>query len=209
MNRLRNGIAVIVAAGLLLVLGAAVRPLLADDPVAPEILSATEIGFIQDMAAHHNQALVMVQRLDPGADPAVRGLARQIEATQLSEIGTLLGWLRLVGAPVAGSASMGWMPDRTHGHHTAHDPDAAAMPGMATQAELDQLSAARGRAAAILFLQLMQRHHQGGIGMARVADALLTEGVVKQVAREMITAQTQESGLMALLLAQLEASPPG
>ncbi|GGK96013.1 DUF305 domain-containing protein [Nocardia jinanensis] len=209
MNRLRNGFAVLVAAGSLLVLGAAVRPLFVDDPAAPEILSATEIGFVQDMAAHHHQALVMVQRLDPGAGPAVQGLARQIEDTQLAEIGTLLGWLRLAGAPVAGSEPMSWMPGQTHDHHAAPDPSAAAMPGMATRTELDTLSAARGRDAAVQFLRLMQRHHEGGIAMARVADALLTEGVVKQVAREMITEQTQESGLMALLLAQLEASPPG
>nr|WP_063059775.1 DUF305 domain-containing protein [Nocardia sienata] len=189
-------------------LGAALRPLFVDDPPAPEILSATEIGFVQDMATHHHQALVMVQRLDPGVAPAVRGLARQIEDAQLSEIGTLLGWLRLAGAPAAGAEPMSWMPTRTHDHHAAHGPGAAGMPGMATQAELDDLSAARGRAAAILFLHLMQRHHEGGIAMARVADALLAEGVVKQAAREMITAQTQESGLMTLLLAELEANPP-
>ncbi|MGW0180570.1 DUF305 domain-containing protein [Nocardia sp. NPDC003345] len=209
MTRLRGGIAVLVAAGVLLVLGAAIRPLFVDDPTAPDILSATEIGFIQDMAAHHHQALVMVQRLDPGADPAVLGLARQIEDTQLSEIGTLLGWLRLAGAPPTGPQPMAWMPERTHDHHAAHDPGTPAMPGMATQAELDSLSAARGRFAGILFLQLMQRHHEGGITMARVADALLTGGVVKQAAREMITAQTQETGLMALLLAELGANPPG
>lgn len=209
MNRLRGGIAVLVAAGILLVLGAAIRPLFVDDPEAPEILSATEIGFVQDMAAHHHQALVMVQRLDPAADPAVLALARQIEDTQLSEIGTLLGWLRLTGAPPAGREPMAWMPPQTHEHHAEDDPDTPAMPGMATPAELDALSAARGRSAGILFLQLMQRHHEGGIAMARVADALLTDGVVKQVAREMITAQTQETGLMALLLAQLDANPPG
>lgn len=206
VKRLRDATAVLVAAGLLLVLGAALRPLFVDDPAAPEVLSATEIGFIQDMAAHHHQALVMVQRLDPGVAPAVQGLARQIEDIQLAEIGTLLGWLRLAGAPAAGAEPMSWMPERTH-HHAAHGP--AAMPGMATQAELDSLTAARGRTAAILFLQLMQRHHEGGIAMARVADALLADGVVKQVAREMITAQTQESGLMALLLAELEADSPG
>ncbi|MEV0365189.1 DUF305 domain-containing protein [Nocardia fusca] len=208
VKRLRDATAVLVAAALLLALGAALRPLFIDDPAAPEVLSATEIGFVQDMAAHHHQALVMVQRLDPGVAPAVRGLARQIEDTQLSEIGTLLGWLRLAGAPAAGAEPMGWMPARTHDHPAAHVP-AAVMPGMATQAELDSLAAARGRTAAILFLQLMQRHHEGGIAMARVADALLTAGVVKQVAREMITAQTQESGLMTLLLAELEADPPG
>ncbi|WP_328397552.1 DUF305 domain-containing protein [Nocardia sp. NBC_00416] len=209
MNHLRNGIACVVAAGVLLVLGAAIRPLFVDDPVAPAILSATETGFVQDMSAHHHQALVMVQRLDPGADPAVLGVARQIEDTQLSEIGMMLGWLRMAGAPAAGPEPMRWMPEQTHEHHAAHDPHAASMPGMATQGDLDALSAARGRAAAVLFLRLMQRHHEGGIAMARAADALLTGGVVKQAAREMISEQTQEAGLMALLLAQLESSPPG
>ncbi|MEU1985650.1 DUF305 domain-containing protein [Nocardia sp. NPDC019395] len=209
---LREGAAYTVAAVLFVVLGAAIRPLFTDDPAPPEILSAVELGFVQDMATHHNQALIMVQRLDPGAPPVVRQLAQQIDDTQRAEIGTLLGWLRLVGAPPANPDPMGWMPERSRGGHAAHDshPETSAtMPGMATQEQLDALSAARGRDAAVLFLKLMDSHHQGGIAMARVADAMLTGGVVKQVAREMISAQTQESGLMALLAAQLEAAPPG
>ncbi|WP_327150453.1 hypothetical protein [Nocardia sp. NBC_01329] len=46
MKRLRNGVAVVVAAGLLLVVGATIRPLFIDDPAPPEILSATEIGLM-------------------------------------------------------------------------------------------------------------------------------------------------------------------
>ncbi|MGI5217272.1 DUF305 domain-containing protein [Nocardia sp. CA-290969] len=219
MKRVGEGIAYAVAALAFLVLGAVIRPLFTDDPAPPEILSATELGFVQDMAAHHHQALIMVQRLDPGADPAVRRLAQQIDDTQRAEIGTLLGWLRMAGAPAANPAPMGWMPAAAHAahdDHTAHDGSVAhtaagghTMPGMATQAQLDALSAARGRAASVLFLQLMQAHHEGGIAMARVADALLSGGVVKQVAREMITGQTQESGLMALLLTELAPAPPG
>jgi uncharacterized protein (DUF305 family) len=209
VKRVREGFAYAAAAVLLLVLGAAIRPLFTDDPAPPEILSAAELGFVQDMATHHHQALIMVQRLDPGATPAVRQLAQQIDDTQRSEIGTLLGWLRLAGASPANPDPMGWMPERSHGGHAAHDPQSATMPGMATQEQLDALSAARGNDAAVLFLKLMDSHHQGGIAMARVADAMLTGGVVKQVAREMISAQTQESGLMALLLTQLEAAPPG
>lgn len=217
MKHARTGIAYAVAALLFLVLGAAIRPLFTGDPAPPEILSAAELGFVQDMAAHHHQALIMVQRLDIGADPAVRSLAQQIDDTQRAEVGMLLGWLRMAGAPAANSAPMSWMPEATHAAHHDHADHAGAgaagagptMPGMATQEQLDALSTARGRAASVLFLQLMQAHHEGGIAMARVADAMLSGGVVKQAAREMITGQTQESGLMALLLTQLAAAPPG
>lgn len=217
MRGVREGIAYTVVALVFLVLGAAIRPLFADDSAQPELLSAVELGFVQDMAAHHHQALIMVQRLDPGADPAVRSLAQQIDDTQRAEVGMLLGWLRLAGAPAANPAPMSWMPEAAHAAHHDHaahaGPGAATagltMPGMATQEQLDALSAARGRAASVLFLQLMQAHHEGGIAMARVADAMLSGGVVKQAAREMITGQTQESGLMALLLTQSAAAPPG
>lgn len=230
VKRLRAAAAYSVAAVALLMLGAAIRPLFIDDPAPREILSGVELGFVQDMAAHHHQALIMVQRLDAGADPAVRSLAQQIDDTQRAEIGTLLGWLRMAGAPAANSDPMGWMPaESRHGHsvpdshsaydgNSAHDSDSAGdrhpgqartMPGMATQEQLDALAAARGRAASVLFLELMQAHHDGGIAMARVADAMLSGGVVKQVAREMISGQTKESGLIAVLLAQIEAVPPG
>ena len=81
------------------------------------------------------------------------------------------------------------------------------MPGMASMAELDDLAAARGRDAEILFLQLMLRHHRGGVSMARAADEQLESGPVKEAARGMITAQTQEAGLMVVLLTERGAAP--
>lgn len=53
-----------------------------------------------------------------------------------------------------------------------------------------------------MFLQLMERHHRGGIAMAQAADALLERGPVKQSTRDMINSQSQESGLMTLMLGQ-------
>ncbi|WP_024804704.1 DUF305 domain-containing protein [Nocardia sp. BMG51109] len=194
---------------ILLIAGAALRPLVlpeTHDP--PRVLNDTEIGFAQDMTAHHQQAVQMVQRLDPGADPAVLRLADQIERTQQVEIGTMLGWLRLAGAAPMPRHPMAWM-SRTadtgaaHGHSSAPMP----MPGMATQADLNSLSAARGRDAEILFLQLMYRHHLGGVTMAQAADRQLPSGPVKETARGMIVAQGQECGLMALMLNQRGAQP--
>ncbi|WP_454198918.1 DUF305 domain-containing protein [Nocardia sp. Marseille-Q1738] len=199
------------AAFALLVLGAALRPLVfPETPSVTKILTAVEIGFAQDMTAHHQQALLMVQRLDRAADPAVARLAEQLDRTQRLEIGTMLGWLRLAEAAPAAARPMAWMP--TAHRHSATVPAASAvspgaMPGMATTAELDALAAARGREAEILFLQLMFRHHRGGIAMAEAADSLLHSGPVKEFARAMIHGQGQEAGVLGMLLTQRGAVP--
>ncbi|MFF0490408.1 DUF305 domain-containing protein [Nocardia sp. NPDC004068] len=196
---------------ILLVIGAALRPLvLPEHTPAPRVLSDVEIGFAQDMTAHHQQAILMVSRLDRGVDPMVLRLAEQIDQSQRTEIGTLLGWLRLANASPTATVPMAWMHDTdavaAH-HHSQAAAAPATMPGMATMAELDRLSAARGVDAEILFLQLMYRHHQGGVTMARAADQELTSGAVKEAARGMVTDQSQELGLMALMLNQRGAQP--
>lgn len=197
---------------LLLVLGAAARPLFITENSSPApILDATEIGFVQDMLAHHQQALVIAQRLSPDADPIVRRLAQQISDSQRVEIGLLLGWLRLTNAGPTNSHPMAWMRGAGESTVTAHahqaatstaSPATTTMAGMASLAELDALSAASGHDAEILFLQLMQRHHYGGVAMAQAADALLTSGPVKLAARDMATTQGQEIGFLGLLLTQ-------
>ncbi|MFI6044759.1 DUF305 domain-containing protein [Nocardia sp. NPDC051321] len=199
----------------LLVLGAALRPLvLPETHTSTPILSSVEIGFVQDMTAHHQQALIMVQRLDRSVDPVIVRLADQLDDTQRLEIGTMLGWLRLANASPVPTRPMAWMhTDEAlpHQHSTpVAMPDQkndSLMPGMATMAELDALAAAHGRDAEILFLQLMFRHHQGGIAMAQAADELLPSGPVKETARSMIHAQGQEAGLMGVLLTQRGAAP--
>jgi uncharacterized protein (DUF305 family) len=194
------------AAFALLVLGAALRPaIFPESRSATPILTDVEIGFVQDMTTHHQQALLMVQRLDRSVDPAIARLAEQFDRTQRLEIGTMLGWLRLADAAPGSAHPMAWMHSAdasAHRHPTAHTAAAPPMPGMASTAELDTLASARGRDAEILFLQLMLRHHQGGITMAEAADGLLRSGPVKEIARSMIHGQGQEAGVMGMLLAQ-------
>ncbi|MEU0544354.1 DUF305 domain-containing protein [Nocardia sp. NPDC005978] len=194
----------------LLLVGAGVllRPaIIPENHSAPAVLDAVEIGFIQDMTAHHQQALFMVQRLDAAVDPTITQLARQIEDTQRTEIGTMLGWLRLANASPTNPHPMSWMPDADMPAGHDHSGAGGLMPGMATMAELDALSAARGTAAETLFIQLMLRHHAGGVAMAKSADALVASGPVKETARSMITGQSQEAGVLTLLLAQRNAQP--
>ncbi|MCC3331523.1 DUF305 domain-containing protein [Nocardia abscessus] len=203
---------------LLVVLGAAIRPLVVPDDSPPTpVLNATEIAFVQDMTAHHQQALIMVQRLGLDVDPTVLRLAQQIADTQRLEIGTMLGWLRLAQVTPTNPHPMAWMHDSDHPvesgrHHPARTPTtnpATPMPGMATMAELDALSAAHGRDAETLFLQLMRNHHYGGIAMAQAIDEQLASGPVKYIARDMISTQSQEAGIIGLLLTQHSAQAPG
>ncbi|MEU4813360.1 DUF305 domain-containing protein [Nocardia fluminea] len=190
---------------LLLVVGAAIRPLFfAEKATVTPVLTPTEIGFVQDMTGHHQQALVLVERLATDVDPTVRRLADQIADAQRLEIGMMLGWLRLAAATPTNPRPMSWMPT---GHHTATASAASAtMPGMATRDDLDALARARGADAEMLFLRLMYRHHQGGVAMAQTFDGLSDGGPVEQAARDMVSTQSQESGLIGLLMAQRAAT---
>ena len=210
MSRWLRWVYALAAVLILLIVGAALRPIvLPDKHSATPVLDATEIGFAQDMTAHHQQAIQIVARLDPGVDPPIVRLARQIDQSQRVEIGTMLGWLRLANAAPTSGRPMVWMKSADMTAHEHGDTGAATppMPGMATMAELDRLSAAHGHDAEVLFLQLMYRHHQGGIAMARAADRQIASGPVKEQARSMLVAQSQETGLMALLLEQRDARP--
>lgn len=203
-----RGLAATTVVVFLLVVGAALRPLVipaAPTPAVP-VLGAVEIGFVQDMAAHHQQALQMTARLSPDVDPAIVTLARTIDQTQRYELGTMLGWLALAQAPPTNPQPMQWHGSG-HSHGAAAGRTGALMPGMATLDELDALSAARGRDAEVLFLQLMQRHHAGAVAMARAAAEQLPGGAVAQFARGTMQEQSKEAGLMALLLDQRGAAP--
>ncbi|GAA2644808.1 MULTISPECIES: DUF305 domain-containing protein [Streptomyces] len=184
-------------------------------------LKSPDAGFARDMAVHHQQAVEMsfIVR-DRTQDEPVRTLAYDIANTQANQRGMLLGWLDLWGLPkvVAGEAPMSWMgASGGHGGHVGHGADAGAgaarpgalMPGMATREELDQLGAASGRDAEVLFLQLMTDHHKGGVAMAEGCAQQCETPVERELAQGMVDAQRSELTLMADMLRQRGAAPRG
>ena len=193
---LRTALVAVLAAALGAVLGAAT---VHRDDIATQILSPMEIGFAQDMSAHHQQAVTMTDMLAADASPDVKALAEQIRYTQLAEIGQMTGWLQLVGASPAAQQPMAWMTD----HHTAHVGVQMGMPGMATPAELTQLQHSTGHANEALFLELMTRHHQGGITMAAYAFQRATGDAVRRAASIMVAEQTEEIQIMTVMLDRL------
>lgn len=176
---------------------------------------AVDIGFSQDMIVHHQQAVTMAQSVLGRASPAVEQPATAIELGQLKEIGQLQGWLALWNAPqVPSGAPMTWMTAgdrlRTGGssHGTAHGGTAGpAMPGMASVEEMNRLGDLHGTDLDTWFLQLMIRHHQGGLIMTDIAAREAADPHVRAFATLMTTEQQQEIATMSGLLSALGRRP--
>jgi uncharacterized protein (DUF305 family) len=173
---------------------------------APPSGTSAEAGFARDMQVHHNQgvqlALVVRDRTD---DPAVRLLAYDIATTQAQQSGQLFGWLTQWGLPQAGrEPAMMWMtrPGRSgeeHGHSAAGE--GLAMPGLATDAQIAELTAASGVEAERIFLTLMIAHHEGAVEMAEGVLDRSDNRPVRSFAQAVVTSQVAEIELMTSMLA--------
>lgn len=178
------------------------------DEAGPADTSA-EAGFARDMQVHHNQGveLAMIVR-DRTDDAEVRLLAYDIALTQSQQSGQLYGWLTQWGLSQAGSEpSMTWMtrPGRVgtsggHAHAAAHTPG-ERMPGLATAAQVAELSAASGVDAERIFLTLMIAHHEGALEMAEAVLDRSGDTAVRAFATSVITSQTSEIDVMKSMLA--------
>jgi len=168
--------------------------------------SSVDAGFAWDMAAHHRQAVTMAGYVrDHSTDGVVRTLAYDIETSQFNQVGQLQGWLDAWGLPPENpGAQMSWMRG---GHDMSAMASGGPMPGMATQAEVDKLQKMTGKAMDVYFLQLMLRHHQGGLPMAQYGAAHASEPYVSNVAQKIAAAQSAEVVLMEKMLRERGASP--
>jgi uncharacterized protein (DUF305 family) len=210
---------VIVGTGLaLLLVGAAVGLVLgrsAAGVVAVPAADSVDVGFAQDMSVHHEQAVEMAAwERDHTKDPRLQQLAFDIESTQTSQTGRMQGWLESWGAAALPTGGyMGWMAGEaghSHGTGVAGAPTTgkvAAMPGMASEDELKRLRSSTGPTLDVLFLQLMLRHHEGAAGMLRYAADHAGRDEVRNLASQMLTAQTGEAAYLRQLLAERGAQP--
>jgi len=197
------------AGGILLAAGAAAIAafLFASRTATPGDDSA-EAGFARDMATHHAQAVDMSFVIrDKSEDEALRALAYDIVVTQSTQRGIFMGWLQEWGLPQASTKPrMAWMP----GHANIGRPaggGVSSMHGMASDDELRRLRAAQGSEAEVLFLQLMIRHHEGGVLMARAIEQLSHRADVVGIARAIESGQRAEIDAMTEMLAKRGARP--
>ena len=187
--------------------GAAAALLIAWQSGAPRDDSA-EAGFARDMATHHAQAVEMSFVIrDTSSDEAIRTLAYDIIVTQSTQRGVFMGWLQQWGLPQASTAPrMAWMPGHAHVERGS-DEGVPLMHGMASEDQLQKLRVAQGTDADILFLQLMIRHHEGGVLMARAVSGLSRRAEVVAMAKSIDDGQRAEIVAMTEMLSKRGARP--
>ena len=166
-------------------------------------VNSVDAGFARDMATHHQQAVTMAGYVrDNPSDKLVANVAYDIETSQSIQIGEMTGWLDTWGISRTSGTPMAWMS----GMHMHVGAD-GLMPGMATPAQMTKLQTLHGKPMDVLFLQLMIRHHQGGVQMAQYAEAHASEDYVRTLAGHMLAAQTSEIVQMEQLLRGLGGTP--
>ncbi|MFI5618813.1 DUF305 domain-containing protein [Streptomyces sp. NPDC051567] len=182
----RDGRAVVIAPGRP---GEAARTLSPEQAAAArpdDSPNAADHTYVLHMIEHHRQALTM-SALAPQRASAegVRRIAERITAAQGPEIGAMEAWLTQHPAPPAGAG--------TGGH------DHGAMPGMATEGQIEELTRARGADFDRLFLRLMTTHHEGALKMAGQALAGGNNVLVEEMATEVVATQSVEIHRMRAL----------
>jgi uncharacterized protein (DUF305 family) len=185
-----------IALGLsMLILGAGIGYYFGDSSATPKT-NKVDIGFLQDMRYHHDQAVQMAyfyQTSVSDPHPRLNIIAEEILLSQQLENGRMVQLLRSfreVEANDTGTA-MAWM-----GHAMPID----EMDGLASQSELDSLAAASGDDASRIFATLMIKHHNGGVAMANYAIEYGSNSDVINMAKSMVTGQQAEvSQLQAIL----------
>lgn len=203
---LRRTLLAIIAAALLVVAGTVGWLVRGNPPATPAAVSsrpnAVDIGFARDMSTHHQQAVTMANyERDYSSSSQLRILAYDIETSQNFQMGEMQGWLDSWGLARNSRNQMAWM-----GAGMGVGPT-GLMPGMATPAQLDRLESLHGKALDVLFLQLMIRHHQGGLPMAHYAVEHARLPYVRDLAQAMINSQTAEIVEMEQLLRKLGGAP--
>jgi uncharacterized protein (DUF305 family) len=203
---LRRVLAIVIALALLVAAGAG-GYLIGDHKGGSSLPNATSVdaGFAWDMSVHHRQAVTMAGFVrDHTTDSSIRTLAYDIESSQNNQVGQMQGWLDGWGLPANNpNAQMAWMAGSGHDHVETD----GLMPGMATPAEMTKLESLSGKALDIEFLQLMLRHHQGGLPMVQWAAEHATTAYVRNAAQKMADSQSSEVIVMEQMLRERGASP--
>lgn len=132
-------------------------------------------------------------------DSELRQLATDIVLTQQAQMGRISGWLDVWGLRATGAEPpMAWM-----------GMGGEAMPGMASQADVNALATLPLAEAEERYLRLMIRHHRGGVAMARAILEQTGRAEVVRLAESIVAGQTPEiEALQTMLEARgLEREP--
>lgn len=149
--------------------------------------NAADVTFAQEMIPHHAQAIEMAKLATTHASgPQVKALAQKIEGAQDPEIKTMSEWLKAWGEDV---------PSTDKGNVAGH----GSMPGMMGADDMAMLEKATGAEFDSMFVEMMIRHHEGAIEMAKTEQAEGKNAEAKALAAQIEKAQTAEISEMRTL----------
>jgi uncharacterized protein (DUF305 family) len=156
--------------------------------------NADDVTFAQQMIPHHSQALDMAKLVPSrSTNPKVVDLASRIEKAQDPEIQQMQGWLSTWGATTSS------MPGMTHESMPGMS---GSMPGMMSGDDMKKLEATKGAEFDKVWLDMMIKHHQGAVDMAKTELAKGGNADAKALAQKIIDAQQAEITEMQGLLTQ-------
>ncbi|GAB3930239.1 DUF305 domain-containing protein [Kribbella albertanoniae] len=163
-------------------------PTTAATMTAPVDHNDSDVEFATGMIPHHRQAVEMADMaLKQAKSASVKQLATAIKAAQDPEIQQMSGWLTGWGKPVPS-------PGMSH-----------SMPGggMMTEQEMTDLGKASGAAFDRMWVQMMIKHHQGAVAMAKTEQSSGESAKAIELAKKIEAAQNAEIATMQKLLNQL------
>src|SRR3954454_4151328 len=161
---------------------------------------SVDVGFLQDMRYHHDQAtemsLAYLEKPAGAQAPTLRTIAAEILLGQQLEAGAMVQLLHDYGQPDSNESGTGmaWM---------SMPLPIPQMPGMAPPEQLAAMKAATGVDADRQFAQLMLDHHLGGAHMAEFAVDHVGEHDVRVLAQSVLTGQESEINELQAVLARL------
>ncbi|MEH0844791.1 DUF305 domain-containing protein [Micromonospora sp. CPCC 205711] len=162
-----------------------------------------DVMFAQMMIPHHQQAVEMAGLAPSRAkDPELKDLAAKIKAAQDPEITTMKGWLTAWGRPASPPSGHN-MPGMSAS--PGHDMPGmnSDMPGMMSDQEMADLTAAKGTDFDKKFAEMMIAHHNGAIEMAKTEQANGSNPDAKALAAKIAADQAAEVQTLQKILDRL------
>lgn len=157
-----------------------------------------DIAFMSSMMHHHAQAIVMAKWAPThGANPELQRLCERIINAQTDEIALMSRWLEARNQPVPTPNPAGMTMQMSGMEHTM------LMPGMLTEAQMQELDSARGATFDRLFLTGMIQHHRGAVSMVKELFAAYGAGqdeTIFKFANDVEVDQTTEINRMFQML---------
>ena len=152
-----------------------------------------DVDFVTNMAQHHQQALDLAALVpDRSQNDDAKALAAKIHDEQAPEIDRLHALGREFGAQSMASTDMG-------------DMDMSGANGMVSEKAIAQLSGLSGSKFDKRWLGLMSEHHNGAVKMAQGELGKGQNPEVKQIAQNIVAAQTAEVVELGALLEKISA----